>query len=171
MKTITEIWLQLESWAKENKVQFNPGATETDIVRLETELSFTVPDQMRESLLRHNGVSDEQWAYWELLSVDGIIRETKLWRTLVADGTLGENDFEPESQLQPYWWGPGFIAITADGGGNGMVIDMEPGDTGTTAQIVDMDHEIGPSYYSDTYAEWLWDEAKQILGSLTTDET
>ncbi|MFJ6460185.1 SMI1/KNR4 family protein [Streptomyces sp. NPDC091387] len=150
--TISSVWAQIEEWyAERDATHFLlPPATAEDIAAVETELGVSLPEALTLSLRRHDGSSDSGWPAGQLLSCARIISETTVWRDLLADGTFDDeadfnaNDADAQA-LQPGWWNPGWISLDADGGGNGSALDLSPGPDGTVGQIIDMDHEVGPS--------------------------
>lgn len=156
MSYINTIWQAIETWYdKQGAAEVLwPGATEADIARLESELGVQISEDLRVSLLRHNGSADDAWPEGELLSVDQILANTSQLRSNVAAGDFN-NDHLGDPQLLPHYWADGWICISRDGAGNSSAVDMTPGDEGTTGQVLDMDHEVGPSYLYRSYGDWL----------------
>lgn len=80
---------------------------------------------------------------------DGIQAKAKVWRELVEDGTFDDaadhDASNGQGSVKPGWWNVGWIPLDADGGGNGSVVDTDPGENGVVGQVLDMDHEVGPS--------------------------
>lgn len=151
-ETVSSIWAQIEEWYAERDVAhfLLPPATTEDIAAVEAELGVSLPEEVTLSLRRHNGSRGSGWPACQLLSCAEIIRETTVWRDLLADGTFDdEADFNANDEgaqaLEPGWWNTGWIALDADGGGNGSALDLSPGTDGVVGQIIDMDHEVGPS--------------------------
>ena len=77
-----------------------------------------------------------------------IIEEYGVWKTLLDDGMFADDDgtpydCEPEDAAikGDLWWNPKWIPLTADGGGNGKMIDMDPTESGTAGQIIQMWHD------------------------------
>ncbi len=145
---IKTAWDAIEQWYSTNGIadQLNPPATPEAIDALATQLGVTLPDQLRESLLRHDGAPEGSWPRGELLSCERIVNETADWRQLLADGELADRTpSEPSPQMAPVWWHQSWLCLDSDGGGNGAVMDLAPQGDGTVGQILDMDHEVGPS--------------------------
>lgn len=145
------IWERIEAWYQVQGAShlLHQGATVTDMAATERQIGVTFPAEMRESLLRHNGSTDGGWSYGTLLDLEGIQREEQVWRSLLDDGTFHDHAdhdaSEGRDEIQQGWWVRGWIPLDADGGGNGAVVDAVPGPRGRVGQIIDMDHEIGPS--------------------------
>ena len=136
--------------ASESHFTLNAGATEADFARLEAVLGYALPEEFKELYRAANGESgtagvlaDEEW-----LSIERIIEEYGVWKTLLDDGMFADDDgtpydCEPEDSAikGDLWWNPKWIPLTADGGGNGKMIDMDPTEHGTAGQIIQMWHD------------------------------
>lgn len=149
MSSLAALWERIEAWyaAQDASELLNPGADEAEIAAAEKELGLSFPPDLRESLLRHDGSADGGWPRGELLSLERIAQERSVWMELLQDGTFDPNsDHNADSDaLQAGWWHAGWIPLDTDGGGNSAVVDTAPGPDGQAGQIVDMDHEAGPS--------------------------
>lgn len=149
MSEISTTWERIEAWHAANGLteNLNPGASAEAIAQAEKDMGLTFPPELRESLLRHDGSADGGWPTGELLSLERMADERKVWMDLLQNGTFDDNADHNEGSeaLQPGWWNPAWIPLDADGGGNGAVIDLNPGRQGTVGQVIDMDHEVGPS--------------------------
>lgn len=151
-EAVSSVWARIEKWYADHEVPhfLLPPATPEDIAAVEAELDVTLPEAVRLSLLRHNGSKGGGWPAGSLLSCTEMVEETGVWRDLLADGSFDDvADFnsgdDGDRSLKPGWWNTGWISLDADGGGNGAVLDLSPGPDGTVGQIIDMDHEAGPS--------------------------
>ena len=125
----------------------NDGATDEDFERLEEVLGYALPEDFKEIYRVHNGEKEgyclmgEEW-----LSIDRIIDEYKIWKELYDGGDFSEDDKDygcnPEEGIKPdFWWNPKWISLTADGGGNGKMIDLDPSKEGKRGQIIQMWHD------------------------------
>lgn len=151
-EAVSSVWARIEEWYAEREIThfLLPPATAEDIAAVESELGVSLPEVVTLSLRRHNGSKEGGWPAGELLSCAEMIRETTIWRDLLADGTFDRMaecnaDDENAQGLKPGWWNTGWVSLDADGGGNGSVLDLSPGVGGDIGQILDMDHEVGPS--------------------------
>lgn len=149
--SINDQWERIETAFADSGIRhaLNDPASPEAIDALEAELGLTLPDELRDSLLRHDGTTDGDWPYGALLGTDGIQAEAKVWRELVEDGTFDDaadhDASNGQGSVKPGWWNVGWIPLDADGGGNGSVVDTDPGENGVVGQVLDMDHEVGPS--------------------------
>ena len=128
----------------------NAGAAEADFARLEAVLGYALPEEFKELYRVADGESGtagvlagEEW-----LSIERIIEEYGVWKNLLDDGMFADGDgtpydCEPEDAAikGDLWWNPKWIPLTADGGGNGKMIDMDPTEHGTAGQIIQMWHD------------------------------
>lgn len=168
-------WQVIEAWyaARGAEHLLRPGADESDLEQLEERLGARLPDQWRASIMRHDGSLDEGWPTGTLLSCNGILAETTIWRDLLRAGTF--RDAHPQasanSALRPLWWHHQWICLDADGGGNGAMVDLAPGPDGVVGQVLDMDHETGPTGpVSDSVAGYLVDIALRLNGLIVEDD-
>lgn len=128
----------------------NAGAAEADFARLEAVLGYALPEEFKELYRVADGESGtagvlagEEW-----LSIERIIEEYGVWKNLLDDGMFADDDgtpydCEPEDSAikGDLWWNPKWIPLTADGSGNGKMIDMDPTESGTAGQIIQMWHD------------------------------
>lgn len=147
---LAEIWGRIEAYFERHDIPgLNPGADQAAVDAAERQLGVSFPPELRESLARHDGVDEGSWPYGSLLGVEGILSEAQVWLELLDNGSF--EGWSPDAAeqngaaLQPGWWVRGWIPLDADGGGNGHVVDAVPGPDGHVGQILDMDHEVGPS--------------------------
>ncbi|OAR22076.1 hypothetical protein A8W25_29910 [Streptomyces sp. ERV7] len=149
MTAVAAVWEDIERWyaAQGAAHLILPPATDEQIASVESTLGLQLPEEVKASLRRHDGSADGGWPKGRLLSCDGILSETAVWRDLLADGTFDDlKDFHSGGKaLKAGWWNTGWVSVDADGAGNGSVLDLAPGPEGKVGQVIDMDHEVGPS--------------------------
>ena len=130
--------------------ELNAGAREADFAKLEQTLGYALPEEFKELYRVANGEPDIDgvFASDEWLSIDRIISEYAVWKDLYDDGSFQEDDgtdygCEPEDAgiKADFWWNPKWIPLSADGGGNGKMIDLDPAPSGTAGQIIQMWHD------------------------------
>ncbi|MFK8910283.1 SMI1/KNR4 family protein [Streptomyces sp. YS-3] len=164
---VTAVWEDIERWYLSQGAPqvLQPPATDEQIASVETTLGVELPTEVKASLRRHDGSADGGWPKGRLLSCDGILSETRVWRDLLADGTFDNlKSFHAGGDaLKPGWWNPGWVSLDADGAGNGSVLDLSPGPAGRVGQVIDMDHEVGPSGpIASDFVGYLTDVATQL---------
>ena len=129
--------------------ELNAGASEADFAELEQTLGYALPEEFKELYRVANGETDigSVFAGEEWLSIERIIDEYNIWQELYQNGTFQEDDgtpygCEPEAGIKPdFWWNPKWIPLSADGGGNSKMIDLDPAEQGRAGQIIQMWHD------------------------------
>ena len=130
--------------------ELNAGASEADFAELEQTLGYALPEAFKELYRVANGEADIDgvFAGEEWLSIERIIDEYDIWQALHADGSFQNDDgsdfgCQPEDAgIKPdFWWNPKWIPLTADGGGNSKMIDLDPAEQGRVGQIIQMWHD------------------------------
>ncbi len=60
VEKVNAIWDRIEKWFAENKPteELPAGASPADIISLETHLGRAIPEELKASLLRHNGLDN-----------------------------------------------------------------------------------------------------------------
>ncbi|WP_449065183.1 SMI1/KNR4 family protein [Planomonospora algeriensis] len=137
VRAVNRQWARIERWLKANapetyRTLAGPARART-IAVAEAQMGLRFPDDLKASLLRHNGArsSGRAWGFpFFLYRIADVrtIRDT--WRSLCAiDGEDEAGD--PRTA----WWDGRMIPIGADGLGNHLVIDSVRRDVGES------DHE------------------------------
>ena len=148
MSELTAVWTRIEAWYEAQGAAhlLHPGASAEAIAEAEATLGLAFPAELRASLTRHDGTTWSGWASGELLPLQRLTNERAVWMERLEGGNFDERaDHNAESTLvQAGWWNPAWIPLHADGGGNGMVIDLAPAEAGAPGQVLFMDHETGP---------------------------
>ena len=124
--------------------ELNAGASEADFAELEQTLGYALPEEFKELYRVANGEADigSVFAGEEWLSIERIIDEYNVWNQLYQEDDGTPYGCEPEAGIKPdFWWNPKWIPLSADGGGNGKMIDLDPSEQGTAGQIIQMWHD------------------------------
>src|SRR5215216_8159346 len=136
MKTIESAWQRISVWYDANTpagtLILAPGATSEEISRLENEIGFALPDDLRASLALHNGSLNGGFLlnYGELLSVEQILywhRTFWQWQTDEQWG-LAEGGYDveyAEDSIKHIWWNPLRLPLT-DNSGDAAMADFDP---------------------------------------------
>ncbi|MEV4164441.1 SMI1/KNR4 family protein [Nonomuraea dietziae] len=140
-RAVDRQWRRIEAWLKTNAPRSHrtlgkPGEPEV-IAAAEAEMGSLFPDDLRASLLRHDGVVhlDDIEAFGFLGNSNASVREIRdTWRQLCLiddedDGTQGFTDPRTE------WWDGRMLPFGSDGLGDHLVVDSVKRDVGDT------DHE------------------------------
>ncbi|STZ63261.1 SMI1 / KNR4 family [Moraxella lacunata] len=137
-----------EKYQSDMDLSFNDGATDDDFAKLEKVLGFELPNDFKEIYRIHNGsynlgvFVDESW-----FSIDDIIIEYQIWIDLYNNGDFKDGDGDcgcsPEHNeiKADFWFNPKWIPLTGNGCGDSKMIDLDPSETGTVGQIIQMWHD------------------------------
>jgi len=155
MQNICEIWERIEDWLKlhapEAMRNLNPGATKEDIHQLEKKLGYQIPDDVKESLLVHNGTRDIFADIWQILDIENIIQQQHIQADVLESLQQEESDAR-DKEREIWWWHPSWIPIAYDGSGNLLCVEAEETHSG---QIFRFDHELGSRWIAPTFLSLL----------------
>lgn len=137
--------------------QLAPGAAEQAIKELENIIGATLPQDFRVSYRRHDGgYTVNLVSPMEIMSLPGIADSWRMLEELLHDDQWARQEpyyFTGDSvksgwqtgPIQPVWWNRRWIPFGSDSTGNLSCLDLDPAAGGTVGQIIDWDHECGPS--------------------------
>ena len=79
MSEISAQWERIERWleAQGELRQLRPPATEAQLAAAEAGLGFSIPAEVRESLLRHDGVMPDAWPDWSAMRLAHMLRNAE----------------------------------------------------------------------------------------------
>ena len=145
-------WERIERWFAEHHPlgtgALAHGASEEALRALEEVIGRPVPAPLRRSLARHDGQGDGVTAIaegHELLGADDIAGEWTMMKQISDD--LGAQDD---------WWRPSWVGFTADGSGNGLVLDAD------TGEVLFRSHEDSASDEARRFEGWLTRWAEEL---------
>lgn len=165
---LNEIWDEIEAWYDQHVPDgepLNEGATDDEIADVEQQLGVKLPEDVKDSLRRHNGSARSAWATGTLNGCAELIEDSKSWREVIArDGGAGtENE---DAELKPGWWRDGWVMLDQDADGSGYALDLDPSDEGSVGQVIRLESDGGPSLSFASYVEYL----KNCLSELQAGE-
>lgn len=143
-RRVSKVWDRIAEVLPADDI--NGPASEEAVGELESHLGTSLPRELRESLLLHDGTRDAQTSFnlfggW-LLSVAEI---TATWDMWVKVAEQSDVFFEKS-----------WLPVSADGAGNGFSVDLD------TGRVFDLDHEVGASEAkADTWVEFLTMKVEQ----------
>jgi len=158
VRAVNRQWRRIEAWLRINAPRTyatlgKPGRAGT-IAVAEAQMGLRFPDDLRASLLRHNGVvrSRDTAAFGFLGKPYLSVREIRdHWRLLCETDQEDQSDggvADPRAQ----WWDGRMIPFAENGMGDHLVIDSVAGDVGSSEQEGTMSFRPGevaiPSYYA-----------------------
>lgn len=143
-----------------------PPATQEDIVELERVTGISLPPDLKQSYLRHDGCDPKSPNLFGSYRWMSLKEALKRWRETVeaiSDDPDIQAD-EADSSMGPVvwhgWWRPGWLPIAKDCANWILVSDMTPGPQGHAGQII----KIGDAHCAAVVATGLSD----YLGELCT---
>ena len=133
----------------------NPPVDEAQLERLDRDLPFTLPDDVRSLYRLHNGESERNGEpsgiFFGLpwLSLEGALSDWQMWHGL-ADGDFSDIDQDivsvPEGHIKKNYINTRYFPISRDGGGNNIVIDLDPGAEGVKGQVINYGRDEDTRY-------------------------
>ncbi len=161
MDAIDQVWQRIEAGlrlhASSTGPQLAPGASERAIEQLEGVLEVTLPEDFRASYRLHDGGFTMQLVTdMEILPLEDIAKTWRILEELPHDDEWARQPphyFTEEvvrsgwktGPIQPVWWHRRWVPFGSDSAGNLTCLDLAPALDGTMGQIIDWDHECGPS--------------------------
>ncbi len=149
-KCVAESWKRIEAWYAENAHELSaslaPGASETAMNQFEGEIGASLPDDFKESVRVHNGGWWVPWRHGDLLSLDAILKEWRMYSEWQAAGEWPTPDDvvrDSNLQIKPVFWNKRRIFITANSG-NHLTLDLDPPAEDLYGQIIKHSREEGP---------------------------
>ncbi|MEC3906133.1 SMI1/KNR4 family protein [Tamlana sp. 2201CG12-4] len=141
------------------KNELNPPASKQNIEKLEHTIGAELPEEYINFLMIHNGQNSDSEGLInveELLSIERIIQEWKVWKELLDSGDFSGYESDPNKGIKNDWWNDKWIPITHDGGGNHYCIDLDPALGGSSGQIIRMWHDSEErELIAHSFKEWI----------------
>lgn len=169
MFSIDECWEILESQLDDPSILPN-GAKEEAIVNAERTLGFSLPEDYRQFLLRHDG-SEPFFIFPYKIGGggQGFMSLTNLlfcWEHLVQSGIELEKRGQAGEQtgpVKPHVWNRQWVPFTDNECGDHLFLDLDPAEEGAVGQVVDWWHERAQSTYQAAgLKEWLNEVVQEI---------
>jgi cell wall assembly regulator SMI1 len=124
------------------------GASEDDIARLEQTLGFRLPEDVRQSYAIHDGTGGRAlYTSTGLSDLERIADNWTMMRELLEGGEFDDSDpdLKPKGPIRVRWWNLKWVPITDNASGNYLCLDLDPAEGGSSGQLIDRDHERGPT--------------------------
>ena len=148
------IWESIEAWPITSSVKggsvFNLGALVSDIEIFEREIGVTLPEDVKDSFLRHNGMPKENgyYCFWEgnFLSLNDSLNERneRIRITKEVSSEPGAPDYYPPGNVigpvKPLIWSSSWIPVLKKNK-EPVCIDFDPAKGGAIGQVIEVDWE------------------------------
>ncbi|MFE7358096.1 SMI1/KNR4 family protein [Streptomyces sp. NPDC057543] len=137
--TVEQSWARIETWLAQHAAishgLLRPPALPEDIAAAELRLGVTFPSDLKESLLRHDGVQLQDGTptlgyYGPLSGVEDIVHSTEFLRDIGSDLAEDEADLDEEESDQYAYWPHERLLITLGIGwqsSDGLFLVSRPG--------------------------------------------
>lgn len=176
MKTIAESWNAISSWAESQKtgcLELPSGMDEADISQAEDSIGISLPDDVRESYLLHNGSGDlpisSHGRLMPLSPPKGLSRRAQhrlrdvvgthgRMCDMLQEGCFDDPGFAgtPSGPICTDWWNVKWLPITWNDTGDFVCIDFAPPEGGAIGQVFAWWHEGGALHLlGGSFAEWM----------------
>ncbi|KIK63574.1 hypothetical protein GYMLUDRAFT_259302 [Collybiopsis luxurians FD-317 M1] len=152
---LAQTWNRFRAWLAREYPELgdtlNYGILPQDLAQIELQLGFPLPEVVRESYLAVDGQEAESAAGCSeglffglfLLPLEDVLDEWRFWREVDDDPSTGANPQlrEAMQSIPPNWIRReysqrGWIPLIADKTGNYVGVDLTPGDSGTSGQVI-----------------------------------
>ncbi|MGE3808645.1 MAG: SMI1/KNR4 family protein [Gemmataceae bacterium] len=140
---IEDLLVRLETWLQKNRpeyfVQLQPGASLSEIESLEQEIGASLPEELCQLFLWHNGQRGEMRCFqfgYVLLGVEGSLEQHRE----LDEINVGILRNDPSST----WWSTYWVPILDDGTGDLLCVAAKGLFGGSPGQIVPFVHDDAP---------------------------
>ncbi|TWT91945.1 SMI1/KNR4 family protein [Stieleria varia] len=157
---ILETWQSIDQWLEKNASiileKLGGPADSQDLLFLERQIGFPIPDDLSKSLSHHDGETEEEaWLFsnWTLLSASEIsdLYTRQRDKQLRSEGAVVESD----NRILNVLWAPRWIPFCYDGSGGFLAVDCSPTIEGTNGQIIRTAHDDGNIWVAANLADFL----------------
>lgn len=162
MDSVPMLWRRVETWMSQYALftwqELPSGISEEEIRQAEEALGMPLPQDFKTSYRIHNGQFRVTLVTtMDILPLQKVIENWELLKSLLEEGDFDDAEpyyfFDPiciqsnwqTGPIQPVWWHAQWIPFGMDGAGNLSCLDLAPDSGGSVGQIIDWDHECGPS--------------------------
>ncbi len=145
MERVRRAWERIDRWLAANADPapgfLRPPAAPDAVASAEAAMGVAFPAELRASLAVHDGEeegSPSLFDEWVLLPAAAMAQS---WRTLLRLHEAGELppeplDGMPAGPARPTWHSLRWVPLADDGGGNRLMLDLDPGEGGAAGQLI-----------------------------------
>jgi len=146
---IVEVWSKIERWLKAKSpaalASFRGPASPEELAKLEKDLGFPVPAELREFLAVRNGQAPESLCGtlrgWIFLGAAGIGKFAKTMARLKSAGDFEDQQARGDGKVKSDWWNERWVPFLESPGGDYLCVDMDPDANGKACQIIEFCHD------------------------------
>jgi cell wall assembly regulator SMI1 len=133
-------WRRIERWLEAQEeglsARLVPGATVEALAATEQKLGVRLPEDVRESYLRHDGEQESLGLFlgWKQMSLREVLKEWAFER-------WEERAPRSRGPVKAQSWSPRWIPVLANGAGDFLCVDLDPPEEGTPGQLILVHHD------------------------------
>jgi cell wall assembly regulator SMI1 len=133
-------WRRIERWLEAQQeglsARLAPGATVEALEAAERKMGVRLPEDVRESYLRHDGEQEFLGLFlgWTQMSLRDVQKEWAFER-------WEERAPRSRGPVKAQSWSPRWIAMIANGAGDFLCVDLDPPEEGTAGQLILVHHD------------------------------
>lgn len=175
MNDATRAWNRIRQWHRLNTppgtFRVSKGASDRSLARLESIIGSSLTRGFRDCYRAHNGTAGTSFLNCgNLLSLTGIEKQWKTlkkWQLEIGYGTDNGVDWATRQlkslEIKPLWWNQLRVPISDNGGGDRLILDLDPAKDGRKGQVFWLNHEVGPTnLLSSSLVEFLAQAADDL---------
>jgi len=148
---VKRTWVEIDRWLKANapdvSADLRPPVTAEALTALEQSLEFPVPTELQAWLAIHDGQPPGSRIFsldgWVFLGAAEVAETHRAFRELLANGEFDEIVETTDGKAKPHWWSNDWVPFMFGGGGDYLVVDLDPTEAGTKGQVVTFCHDYG----------------------------
>jgi len=123
-----------------------PPATPEEIAAIEQVVGSTLPEALRHAYGCHDGQniseSGDIFGDYRWLTVKGVLSDWRIRQELLEAGAYDElNSGDEGDPVRMDWWNPKWIPFARSVSGDCLCVDLAPGASGTTGQVISVFHD------------------------------
>ncbi len=143
---IRQTWRRIDRWLLANVPELAPAlrepATAARLAEAERELGVSFESEFRASLAVHDGQDPayfEVFGDWALLALENVVATWRSFAQMAARGTFTTVDdpsVRTKGAVRPRAWDAAWVPIASSGGGDHLLLDLDPADGGDRGQVI-----------------------------------
>ena len=139
----------------------NPSATESQIQALEDALQVPLPEDVKTLYRWHDGERNTVGLFFGMsfLSIEEALEEWKIWAEIAAEGdSVLDSSIAsvPSGFIKENYANRLYLPISADGGGNNIVVDLDPDEKGQYGQVINSGRDEEMRYViASSVSKWM----------------
>jgi cell wall assembly regulator SMI1 len=140
---MNDTWIRLERWLEKHDPilldTLNGPATAAALDQAARHLGVQLPEDLRASLLRHEGQSDTPGLMdWRLFCLDEVVGE---WNTYQEDSVgpyaaAMAASVTPHRGIRDVYWSPRWVPVAGLGSSDVVCVDLDPAPGGVAGQVI-----------------------------------